>query len=1096
MTADLPSQPDLLDEIVAGYLRAIEKDENPSRDEMLARHPELAEELREFFADHDRMNRLAQPLCEQTLAHPAMAATDRIRYFGDYEVLDEIARGGMGVVFKARQVTLNRIVAIKMILSGQLASPADVERFHTEAEAAAKLDHPGIVPVYEVGLHEGQHYFSMGFVDGQSLSTRIANGPLPAREAAELVLTVAEAVQYAHEKGVVHRDLKPGNILLDLQGNPRITDFGLAKLTESHSDLTGTGQILGTPGYMPPEQAAAHLGAVGPSSDIYSLGAILYCLLTGRPPFQAATSMETLLQVQKQEPVPPRQLNPSIPLDLDTIVLKCLEKSPSRRYRAAGELADELQCYLEGRPIRARAVGSFERTWRWCKRNPALTGIAGLAGIIVVLSAALMTRGYYNEQLKSANASLADTIGEREAALALAAEKQTEVDGQHRLAVAAEKRTRQFMYSAHILLATNAVEASDPIKAYELLAPFRADDASVRGPEWDILWRRIDGDQYSLNTIPGSRAEIHAIQYHPYGQQLVTGSVDGTVTVWNVSEDKPRYFIRHSSPVRLVCFLHRGTGVVFLDTAGSLFHLAPDAQSAVQIDGQFADVTALHTWKRDGVIATCHLDGIVRTVRTPSSKNESHSRSPVNPEGGACLAVAHDGTMNVWRDGDAQPAKPRDLEVTPYPPYFAASAGIAIVSVRDADQQWQLIVVRLHDGTEIGRIELIAGEFLSLAVSPNGRTIAVGGFQSGEQGDVPFLHIHDTNKLSTYTELECRTGKRLGCVAFRGDGRQLAGSIDGSIEFWKVPIEGEASIGEPTSRATLAFNSEGTVLATIHAEKGHPSILLRNGWTGEKQLELPCQMSNVFDVTFDGSGRIVAAAGSQGVQTWDARTGEAQRLFLASRQCFRVKIDPTGRLVAGCGGGTTVWDSSTGEVVYERVNSTTAPARADDWNTGLAFSPDGQWLAVSKRFGDVSVFDTLNWEIKNCFITDFWVLCLTFSPDGTTLVGCGDDPHIWFWNPADGRVVKTLLATDQQGSQTVPASGPRIPPFLTDLVFSNEGRRFVVGHHDSRATIWSAVTDNQLLSLGAAQTRGSFCTVTMTRDGRRLATSNGYVSLW
>jgi formylglycine-generating enzyme required for sulfatase activity len=311
-----------------------------------------------------------------------------IRYVGDYELLHEIARGGMGVVFKARQVTLNRSVAVKMILGGQLARPEDVQRFHTEAEAAAQLDHPGIVPIYEVGQHEGQRYFSMGFVDGRSLSKKVADSPLPAREAAEIVRAVAESVQYAHDKGVIHRDLKPGNILLDKDGKPRVTDFGLAKLTESGSDLTGTGQVLGTPSYMPPEQAAGQASAVGRQSDVYSLGAILYCLLTGRPPFQAATPLETLLLVRSQEPVPPIQLNGAIPLDLNTISLKCLEKDPARRYRSAQELADELQRHLSGEPIFARPIGLVERSWRWCRRRPLIPSI--VAAVLAVSIAAGM----------------------------------------------------------------------------------------------------------------------------------------------------------------------------------------------------------------------------------------------------------------------------------------------------------------------------------------------------------------------------------------------------------------------------------------------------------------------------------------------------------------------------------------------------------------------------------------------------------------------------------------------------------------------------------------------------------------------------------
>ncbi len=230
------------------------------------------------------------------------------RRFGDYELLEELARGGMGVVFKARQVKLNRIVALKMILGGQFASDEQVRRFYVEAEAAANLDHPGIVPIYEVGQHEGQHFYSMGFVEGQSLSHRLADGPLPPREAAELIRKTAEAVAAAHQRGVVHRDLKPSNILLDAQGQPRVTDFGLAKRIESDSGLTAAGRVVGTPSYMPPEQAAGRIDEVGPLADVYALGATLYCLLTGRPPFQAANIPETLRQVIDQEPVSPRQL--------------------------------------------------------------------------------------------------------------------------------------------------------------------------------------------------------------------------------------------------------------------------------------------------------------------------------------------------------------------------------------------------------------------------------------------------------------------------------------------------------------------------------------------------------------------------------------------------------------------------------------------------------------------------------------------------------------------------------------------------------------------------------------------------------------------
>ncbi len=307
----------------------------------------------------------------------------RVRYFGDYEIVREIARGGMGVVFQARQTSLNRPVALKMILAGQLADETDIKRFYTEAEAAANLDHPGIVPIYEVGQHEGQHYFSMGFIDGQSLSQRLAEGPLPAGEAAELIRRVSEAIEYAHQHGVVHRDLKPANILMDQNGNPRVTDFGLAKKVQGDSGLTGSGQIMGTPSYMPPEQAGGKRGEVGPAADVYSLGATLYASLTGRPPFQAATAMDTVIQVVSEEPVPPRRLNAAIPRDLETICLKCLEKEPGKRYESAAALGEDLRRYVAGEPIAARPVGQAERAWRWCRRKPVIAGL--IASLVVTV---------------------------------------------------------------------------------------------------------------------------------------------------------------------------------------------------------------------------------------------------------------------------------------------------------------------------------------------------------------------------------------------------------------------------------------------------------------------------------------------------------------------------------------------------------------------------------------------------------------------------------------------------------------------------------------------------------------------------------------
>jgi tRNA A-37 threonylcarbamoyl transferase component Bud32 len=329
----------------------------------------------------------AAPPVEATLPPTpgTAAAVATAGNFGGYELLAEIARGGMGVVFKARQTSLGRVVALKMILAGQLASAADIARFHSEAEAAANLDHPGIVPIYEVGAHEGKPFFSMKLIEGMSLAKRL-EGPRTRegqRENVRLLASVARAVHHAHQRGILHRDLKPGNILLDQAGQPLVTDFGLAKKVQSDSGMTQTGAIVGTPSYMAPEQAAAKKGLTV-AVDVYSLGAILYEMLTGKPPFAAATPLDTLMQVLDQEPVRPRSLDPQIDRDLETIALKCLEKDPHRRYASAEALAEELDRWLQGEPITARPATRRERLRKWVRRRPAQAALLLMSLIAVV----------------------------------------------------------------------------------------------------------------------------------------------------------------------------------------------------------------------------------------------------------------------------------------------------------------------------------------------------------------------------------------------------------------------------------------------------------------------------------------------------------------------------------------------------------------------------------------------------------------------------------------------------------------------------------------------------------------------------------------
>jgi predicted Ser/Thr protein kinase len=329
-------------------------------------------------------------------AGPSQAAAAKLPNLPSYEIVRELGRGGMGVVYLARQLSLKRLVALKMLLAGQQASPAQRLRFEAEMESIARLQHPNLVQIFEVGEHEGRPFFAMEYVDGGSLQDQLASRP-PVRKVAELLEVVSRAIHAAHQRGVIHRDLKPANVLLTADGTPKISDFGLARRMDVVNGPTPSKQVMGTPSYMSPEQATGHSRQAGPATDIYSLGAILYELLTGRPPFQGDTSIQVLYQVVSAEPVLPRRLQPGIAVELETICLKCLEKSPNQRYPSAAALADDLHRFLAAEPIQARPIGWWRRAAKWARRRPATA--ASLAVVAVGLLALLATSGWFNQRL-------------------------------------------------------------------------------------------------------------------------------------------------------------------------------------------------------------------------------------------------------------------------------------------------------------------------------------------------------------------------------------------------------------------------------------------------------------------------------------------------------------------------------------------------------------------------------------------------------------------------------------------------------------------------------------------------------------------------
>ena len=597
-----------IDAICLQFERAWQKDEISSLEEHLAQglpedHDSLLFELlmielsyrqrrgenwewgeyhRRFQADRDCLDAVVEQFARygstitdghgQGLFREAPQLPQRIRYVGNYEILEEIARGGMGVVFKARQTRLNRLVALKMLLGSLLATPAAIRRFQHEARIAARLDHPRIVPIHEIGEFEGHPWYTMDYVPGLSLDGEVRPGPLDASRAARLVRQIAETIQFAHDQGVLHRDLKPANILLDSDGDPLVADFGLAKLNrnqdlEGMETLTATGQVVGTPSYMSPEQATGRLGNVNVQTDVWALGGVLYACLTGRPPFAAATAVDTLLQVMRHEPVEPRELNPSVPRNLENICLKCLNKEPRHRYLTAAAVAEDLERFESGRPVQARPLRTPTKVWRWTKRNPVTASLSLLSVMLLVVGTAVSAMFAIQAQNR---ADEAETAGNR-LRIALQQEEVAKVNAQdanrksqkalgneQRALSKAEDAIREMhwnVYKARLYPMKAAWEKKDFGGLEQLLSESvpAANEPDFRGWEWYFFRNVVQQHSQLLAESLGSDRWIYMTANHDSsllalrrkeGNVDILDSVNGKV-VFTIEATKQLHVVWH-----------------------------------------------------------------------------------------------------------------------------------------------------------------------------------------------------------------------------------------------------------------------------------------------------------------------------------------------------------------------------------------------------------------------------------------------------------------------------------------------------------------------------------------------------------------------
>lgn len=1089
----LAGDPDsALELIYTEYVVREELGESPSFEEWYGRFPALRADLEEVFQVHEVLRQTDRVEALSGAHPPGGPATDvrTPRRIGGYEILEEIGRGGMGVVYRARQVRLNRIVALKVILAGAYAGRKQRERFQREAQAAARFDHPNIVRVFEVGEHDGHPFCAMEYVGGGSLADHLTGAPWAPQAAAELVARLARAVQHAHERGVVHRDLKPANVLLapvaegpeaesgesgpgrsgsggDRRGAlvPKIADFGLAKwLEDSEPGPTHTGDLLGTPAYMAPEQANGQVHQFGAVTDVWALGVILYELLTGRSPFTGDSTAETLQQIQRVDPPPPRRVARKLPRDLDTICLKCLEKAPARRYATAAGLAGDLEHWLRGEPIEARSVGPAGRAAKWVRRHPATAGWLGLVVLVTALAFAAVTSYAVHAENRRIEAEQARVTAQR-----------------------ARDEARRALYYQEVGRAYHEWEASNLALAERLL-----DSAGHKQKGWE--WSFVRGlCRSDLLTLPGHPDAVAAVSYSPDGAVLASatgtwgGLRAGEIRTWDARTGRLlRTFGGAIAPVHDLAFRPDGRQLATASVAFSSGLPAGvflwDAATGAEV-GRLKGETSTFSvaYSPDGTrLATGGIAGQVRLWDASTGDLIAdlgrHGASGVHdvafsPDGALLATGGWDGTLRIW---DVV-ARRQKLELKAYSDvrgvaFHPDGRHVAAACFSPAVEVWdittgELVVTHGHHSSPVRNVTF----------SPDGVYLASGD-NSG------LVVVSDAfQPLRLHRSLRGHTGAAYA-VSFSPDGARLAtGSQDGTVKVWDAvstqEVRSLVTRGAPSSRC-LVYSPDGRHLASAGAATTTAQVTVNDIRVYDVEREalartLKGHARGVTAVAYSANGqRLASTSLDQTARVWDATNGKllaTLRGHTRAANCVAYHPDSVRFATGGADGTVRIWDAVAGRSVRV-LEGHGAPV------TAIAYSVDGTLLACATEDGSVWLRNAADYRvIRKLSAHDGPVNGLAFDRGGTWLASGGEDGLVRICEVATGRIRPMDVA------HTRPVTG---------LAFSPDGTRLASSSRDWSVKLWDITAGTDAFTLRGEL--GEILSVAFRPDGRQLAGGSQY----